>query len=45
MKKIFVLLLLVAATVSACEQTQTSVDPVTNEASGDTSHIGGGRPR
>ena len=45
MKKIFVLLLLVAATVSACEQTQTSVDPVTVESPGDTSHIGGGRPR
>lgn len=44
MKKFLVLLFLVAA-ASACEQTQTSVDPVTNEASGDTSHIGGGRPR
>ncbi|WP_262482986.1 hypothetical protein [Arsenicibacter rosenii] len=44
MKKFLVLLFLVAA-ASACEQTQTAVDPVTNEAYGDTNHLGGGRPR
>ncbi|WP_262482985.1 hypothetical protein [Arsenicibacter rosenii] len=44
MKKLAIILLIVTA-ISACEQTSTSVDPVTNEAYGDTNHLGGGRPR
>ncbi|WP_262482983.1 hypothetical protein [Arsenicibacter rosenii] len=44
MKKLAIILLIVTA-VSACEQSQTSVDPVTVESVGDTNHLGGGRPR
>jgi nitrous oxide reductase accessory protein NosL len=47
MKKLIAVILVVTAVVSACEQTQTQPEPISQEvaADGDTMHIGGGRPR